>query len=283
MSVHSIIVCGAGTMGSGIAQVSAMHGHQTTLFDPFDGAIAKARSKMEGGLQSLVEKGKMSPSGRDKTLRHLTYTDQLEALMPADLVIEAIVEQLPAKIQLFASLDPIRKPSTIWASNTSSLSINSLQQAFKHPERIAGMHFFNPALLMRLVEVVAGQATAPSVLDTLSDLALQWNKVPVICKDAPGFIVNRVARAYYLEALQMLEEGACAMESIDRIAEVSGFKMGPFRLMDLIGNDINLAVSQSLYEASGFEPRFRPSPIQQAKVQAGELGRKTAKGYYSYS
>ncbi len=283
MSVYSIIVCGAGTMGSGIAQVSAMHGHQTTLFDPFPGAIEKARRNIEGGLQGLVDKGKMSHPDARQTLQNLTFTDQLEALMPADLVIEAIVEQLPAKIQLFASLDSIRKPSTIWASNTSSLSINALQHALPGPERIAGMHFFNPAVLMRLVEVVSGQLTDPSVLDTLRDLTLQWKKIPVLCKDAPGFIVNRVARAYYLEALHILEEGSCTMESIDHIAEASGFKMGPFRLMDLIGNDINLAVSQSLYEASGFAPRFQPSSIQLAKVQAGELGRKTAKGYYTYS
>jgi 3-hydroxybutyryl-CoA dehydrogenase len=283
MNVHSIIICGAGTMGSGIAQVSAMHGHPTTLYDPFPGAIEKARTKMEAGLQGLVEKGKMSPVDAEQALQRLTFSDQLEDLRPADLVIEAIIEDLSAKIALFSSLGSIRKPSTIWASNTSSLSINALGEVLPDPGRIAGMHFFNPAPLMRLVEVVAGKATDPAVLETLRELTLGWNKVPVLCLDAPGFIVNRVARAYYLEALQMLEEGACSMESIDRIAEASGFKMGPFRLMDLIGNDINLAVSQSLYEASGYAPRFRPSPIQQAKVQAGELGRKTSKGYYSYS
>jgi len=279
MSIQSIIVCGAGTMGSGIAQVAARYGHETFLFDLDPSALERARTQILRAWQTLVEKGHLSPVERDQASARLHFT--LTAVR-ADLVIEAIVERLDAKIGLFQSLAPHCDGQTIFASNTSSLSIDALQHALPHPGRVAGLHFFNPAPLMKLVEVVRGAHTDPSVADALSALVRSWDKVPVSCKDAPGFIVNRVARPYYLEALRMAESGASGFASIDRIAEASGFRMGPFRLMDLIGNDINLAVTRSLYEASGNAPRFKPSPLQEGTVARGELGRKTGKGYYTY-
>ncbi|TDW99991.1 3-hydroxyacyl-CoA dehydrogenase NAD-binding domain-containing protein [Dinghuibacter silviterrae] len=279
MSPLSIIVCGAGTMGSGIAAVAARFGHETFLFDLEPAALSKAAQGIKASWQGLVDKGKMSAEEKAAAEKRLHLCSEVPAA-GADLVIEAIVERLDAKIQLFQSLRASK--DTIFASNTSSLSINSLQDALPEPGRVAGLHFFNPAPVMKLVEVVAGSKTDPAVVETLERLVRSWDKVPVVCKDAPGFIVNRVARPYYLEALRLAEAGVGDFATIDRLLESTGFKMGPFRLMDLIGNDINLAVTRSLYTALQHAPRFTPSPLQEALVSRGDLGRKTGQGYYAY-
>lgn len=283
MPIESIIVCGAGTMGSGIAQVTARYGHETFLFDLDPAALTRAGTAIQKAWQDMVDKGRMTPAARADALSRLHVVSDPATAGRADLVIEAIVERLDAKIGLFRALAPCCHEGTIYASNTSSLSIDALQDALPAPQRVAGLHFFNPAPLMKLVEVVGGAKTDPSVAQTLEALVRSWEKVPVLCTDAPGFIVNRVARPYYLEALRLVEAGAGDYASIDRILEATGFRMGPFRLMDLIGNDINLAVTRSLYAASGEAPRFKPSPLQEAAVARGDLGRKTGKGYYTYT
>lgn len=279
MSIQQIIVCGAGTMGSGIAQVCAQAGHETFLFDQSSEALRAAEARMHTVWRGLVDKGRMSDADFAAAVGRLHVLADPSSVR-ADLVIEAIVEKLDAKIELFKAF---ALPEAIFASNTSSLSINAIQEALPYPERVAGMHFFNPAPLMKLVEIVRGAKTAAPVTATLEALVRSWGKVPVHCADAPGFIVNRVARPYYLEALHMVNTGAAGFEDIDRLTEATGFRMGPFRLMDLIGNDINLAVSRSLYEAFPQALRFKPSPIQEEMVARGELGRKSGKGYYSYT
>ncbi|HNH21424.1 MAG TPA: 3-hydroxyacyl-CoA dehydrogenase NAD-binding domain-containing protein, partial [Ferruginibacter sp.] len=200
----------------------------------------------------------------------------------ADVIIEAIIEKTEAKVSVFNQLAAVNSADTIFASNTSSLSISDIQAHVDHPERVVGMHFFNPAHVMKLVEVVKGTQTAEAVAQAIYALCLQLKKTPVICKDAPGFIVNRVARHYYLEAMKLVETGVAGLETVDEVMEASGFKMGPFRLMDLIGMDINLTVSQSLYEAFDKAERFTPSPLQIDKVAKGDLGKKTGKGFYQY-
>jgi len=282
MNIHQVIICGAGTMGSGIAQVAAQNGQETVLYDLAPSALEKAKIAIYASWKTMVEKQRLTATQADEACKNLRFTSTVSGLR-ADLVIEAIVEKLEAKINLFQSLASCGHNETIFASNTSSLSIHAIQQALPFPERVAGLHFFNPAPLMKLVEIVQGPHTNPGVLAALDVLLRKWGKVPVHCKDAPGFLVNRVARPYYLEALHLVEAGLGDFASIDRIAEATGFRMGPFRLMDLIGNDINLAVSISLYEACGKPPRFKPSPIQEATVTKGDLGRKTGKGYYTYS
>jgi 3-hydroxybutyryl-CoA dehydrogenase len=279
MSIQQIIVCGAGTMGSGIAQVCAQAGQETYLFDQSGEALRAAEARIRAAWQRMLEKGRMNDTEVSAAIGRLHTTADLPAVT-ADLVIEAIVERPDAKIDLFKAFE---LPEAIFASNTSSLSISALQDALPNPERVAGMHFFNPAPLMKLVEIVRGAKTAASVTAAIEALVRSWGKIPVHCADAPGFIVNRVARPYYLEALHMAHTGAAGFEDVDRLAEATGFRMGPFRLMDLIGNDINLAVSRSLYEAFPRAARFRPSPIQEGMVARGELGRKSGKGYYSYT
>lgn len=282
MPIESIIVCGAGTMGSGIAQVTARYGHETFLFDLDPAALERAGTGIRAAWQGQVDKGRMSPAEQTEALARLHFLSDPSATR-ADLIIEAIVERLEAKIALFRTLASSCHEGTIFASNTSSLSIDALQEALPHPERVAGLHFFNPAPVMKLVEVVSGTRTDASVALRLEVLVRSWEKVPAPCRDAPGFIVNRVARPFYLEALRLVEAGGGDYASIDRIIEATGFKMGPFRLMDLIGNDINLAVTRSLYEAAHKAPRFKPSPLQEAIVARGNLGRKTGQGYYTYA
>lgn len=279
--VQTICVCGAGTMGSGIAQAAAQSGVYTALFDLNKEVLQKAEASIEQNLQSLVTKQKISEAQKREISGHLSFTSDLNNCI-ADVIIEAIIEKPEAKIALFNQLAEINHSETIFASNTSSLSISQLQQKIKHPERVAGMHFFNPATIMKLVEVVKGEQTNETVIDALTGLAKQLNKVAVVCKDAPGFIVNRVARPYYIEALKLVEDGVADFATVDALMEASGFKMGPFKLMDLIGNDINYAVSCSVYEQLGKPERLKPSSIQKEKVEKGELGRKTKKGYYDY-
>ncbi|HUC81897.1 MAG TPA: 3-hydroxyacyl-CoA dehydrogenase NAD-binding domain-containing protein [Flavisolibacter sp.] len=277
----TICVCGAGTMGSGIAQVSATAGYATILFDVSEAAVQKAAAKLEKDLEKLVEKGKLSAEEKKAILSRLQFTSSLEACK-ADVAIEAIVEKPEVKIDLFNSLATFNGKETIFASNTSSLSISALAKKIQHPQRVAGLHFFNPAPLMKLVEVVKGEETADDVVQQLTALTKAFGKVPVICKDSPGFIVNRVARPYYIESLRLAEEGKASYEVIDRLLESKGFKMGPFKLMDLIGNDINYAVSCSVYEQLGNPERLKPSYLQKEKVDKGELGKKTGKGYYDH-
>lgn len=277
----SICVCGAGTMGSGIAQAAAQSGIPALLFDLNAEVLQKAENNIRKNLDALVQKQKISEEQKTTILNHLRFTHSINDCV-ADVIIEAIIEQPEAKVDLFRQLSAINSSQTIFASNTSSLSISQLQQEIASPERVAGLHFFNPATVMKLVEVVKGEQSSDAVIEQLVLLTKQMNKVPVVCKDAPGFIVNRVARPYYIEALRLVEEGIADFSTIDQLMEACGFKMGPFRLMDLIGNDINYAVSCSVYEQLGRPERLQPSFIQKEKVQHGKLGRKTGEGYYTY-
>lgn len=279
--IESIVVCGAGTMGSGIAQAAAQNGYPTTLYDLNKNVLDNARLSVQKNLQLLVDKTKLTEARMKEISGRIIYTDKIVHCR-ADLIIEAIIEKPEAKKELFLKLAELNTPATLLASNTSSLSITAIAADIPHPERVFGLHFFNPAPVMKLVEVVQTSFSNKALAETLSEFVKSLGKTPVVCSDSPGFIVNRVARHYYLEALKLAEENACDIKDIDDLLESAGFRMGPFRLMDLIGNDINLAVTQSLYEASGKEVRFKPSPLQEQKVEIGELGRKTGKGYYRY-
>ena len=281
MMIKKIGVAGAGTMGSGIALVCAQHGFDTLLFDVNSQVLNKASVRTREQLNKLAEKGKITLGQGDEIFRRLSFVDNIKDCK-ADLFIEAIIENSQAKKDLFNLLAQQNSEDTIFATNTSSLSVSEIQSGAQNPERIIGMHFFNPAPVMKLVEVVQGNQTSEMVVQEIYTLCKLLGKSPVVCKDAPGFIVNRVARHYYLEAMKLVESGITDLESVDAIMEATGFKMGPFRLMDLIGIDINLAVSKSIYEASNNEERFRPSHLQQEKVDKGELGKKTGKGFYDY-
>jgi 3-hydroxybutyryl-CoA dehydrogenase len=282
MNINSICVCGAGTMGSGIAQAAAQAGFYTLLYELNSTVLEKAKTGIEKNLQLLVEKGKMNAGDKEKVLQRIQFTNDLHTCL-ADVFIEAIIEKPAVKIALFNQLAELNHSECIFASNTSSLSISAIAEKVQHPERVIGMHFFNPATIMKLVEVVNTPFTAKEVTATIIELAKQMGKTPVVCKDAPGFIVNRVARPYYIESLRLAEEGLTNFSQIDNVLEASGFKMGPFKLMDLIGNDINYAVSSSVYEQLNKPERLKPSYIQQEKVEKGELGKKSGKGYYNYA
>lgn len=280
--IQSIAICGAGTMGAGIAQIAAYSGFSTILFDIREDGLDKAKAQIEKSLSTAVEKGKLSSEKAADTLRQIRFTTVIDDCI-ANVVIEAIVEKLTAKTTLFNQLGAINSPDTIFATNTSSLSVSEIAAAVeKNPSRVVGMHFFNPAHLMKLVEVVSGKQTDPEVADVVYELALVMGKVPVRVKDSPGFIVNRVARHYYLEAMHIAEQGLADFNTIDHLLESAGFRMGPFALMDLIGNDVNLAVTQSLYDAFHHAPRFKPNILQEQRVKDGKLGRKTGIGFYRY-
>ena len=279
--VQIVCVCGAGTMGSGIAQVSAQSGFNTILFDVNENILGKAKESIQKSLQFLAEKNKISAEEKEKIFRRIQFTNDISHCR-ADVIIEAIIEKVEAKVTLFNHLAEVNNTEIIFATNTSSLSVSDIQKRIVHPQRVVGMHFFNPAPVMKLVEVVKGEQTTDATAQTIYELCKRMNKMPVMCKDAPGFIVNRVARHYYLEAMKLVEEKIATFENVDDIMEATGFKMGPFRLMDLIGMDINLSVSQSMYEAFDHAERFKPSPLQIEKVKNGELGRKTGKGFYKY-
>ncbi len=282
MNPGSIIcICGAGTMGSGIAQAAASSGFYAILYELNDAVLEKAKVSIEKNLQSLVEKRKITGNAKEETLNNLRFTNSLHDCL-GDVIIEAIIEKPEAKIALFNQLAEINHSETVFASNTSSLSITQIAKGVKNPERVIGMHFFNPATIMKLVEVVKTDLTNKQTTNSIIELAKQMNKTPVICKDSPGFIVNRVARPFYIESLRLVEEELFDLAKIDSLMESTGFKMGPFKLMDLIGNDINYAVSCSVYEQLGDPERLRPSFIQKEKVEAGQLGKKTGKGYYEY-
>jgi 3-hydroxybutyryl-CoA dehydrogenase len=278
---QTICVCGAGTMGSGIAQVSAQSGFQTILYDLDSVVLEKAATNIEKSLHSLVEKGKLASAEKNIIQQRLQFTSLLQDCI-ADIFIEAIAEKPGLKIELFNQLAAINDSNCIFATNTSSLSVNDIAFQIKNPERVIGMHFFNPAPVMKLVEVVNTNYTNEKTTRIIIDLARQFGKTAVGCKDSPGFIVNRVARPYYIEALRLAEEKLSNFAQTDLLLEASGFKMGPFKLMDLIGNDINYAVSCSVYEQLKRPERLKPSAIQKEKVEKGELGRKSGKGYYPY-
>lgn len=280
-SIQTIGVVGAGTMGSGIAQVAAQSGFATVLADVQPAMLEKAQAAIQKNLQYLTDKQKITVEEASTITGRLRFTTDVGQCR-ADVVIEAIVEKMDAKLALFAQLAAANGPHTILATNTSSLSVDALQQQVPAPERVVGLHFFNPAPLMKLVEVVQGRHTSAEVLEAAMALTRQLGKTPVLCKDAPGFIVNRVARPYYLEAMKLVELGHATVENVDTALEAAGFKMGPFKLMDLIGMDINFAVSTSVHEQLGQPIRLQPSPLQRQKVAEGKLGRKTGEGFYTY-
>lgn len=279
-----VAVIGAGTMGSGIAQVAAQAGHAVQLFDTRPEAVATAMASLELTFTKLVEKGKLGADEAKAVRARITPCTDLKELAGSHLVIEAIVEDLGIKRTLFTQLEALVSAECILATNTSSLAVTAIAGTCRNPERVIGLHFFNPAPLMPLVEVVPGIATGPELSGRCAELMKAWGKVPVVCKDTPGFIVNRVARPFYGEALRIHEEGIADMATIDHaMRSVGGFKMGPFELMDLIGNDINFAVTKSVFEAFFYDPRYRPSITQQRQVESGRLGRKTGRGYYDHT
>jgi 3-hydroxybutyryl-CoA dehydrogenase len=279
--IKTICVCGAGTMGNGIAQVCAASGYFTILFDPDAKAIQKAINNIEQDLQKLVSKQKISEGEKHQTLAKLRFSSDINDCI-GDLVIEAIIENAGAKISLFQQLSVINNKQTIFVTNTSSLSVTEIALQLENSNKFAGLHFFNPAPLMKLVEVIKAIHTNEDTIQILLSFINSLNKTPVVCKDFPGFIVNRVARPYYIESLRLMEEGKVSLGTIDKVLESHGFKMGPFKLMDLIGNDINYAVSCSVYDQLNKPNRLKPSAIQKEKVDKGELGKKTGRGYYQY-
>lgn len=268
-------------MGSGIAQVSAMAGFNTIQYDLNTNMLEKSKAEIEKSLQKLTDKGKISITEMMACQRRITFTNHINDCV-GELIIEAILEDKEIKIILFNQLAKANSKETIFASNTSSIAITDLASRFIYSDRMVGMHFFNPAPVMKLVEVVKAAQTNDTVVKLIVDLAIKMGKTPVICKDAPGFIVNRVARQYYLEAMKLVELNLATIETVDKIMESTGFKMGPFRLMDLIGIDINFGVSTIVWESLGKPERLTPSFIQKEKVAEGELGRKTGKGFYAY-
>jgi 3-hydroxybutyryl-CoA dehydrogenase len=281
MQINTIGVCGAGTMGRGIALTAALAGFNTLLFDLQPEALEKARVQLTKELNKSIEKKKITEAIAAQALSRIDFTSEIEHCL-AEIFIEAIVEQIEPKVALFNQLAELNHGDCIFASNTSSLSVTQMAKAIQHPERVIGLHFFNPAHLMKLVEVVTTTYTATAVQQTAWQLMLDLKKTPVLCIDSPGFIVNRVARPYYIESLRLIEEQKATMEQIDRILTSAGFKMGPFALMDLIGNDINYAVSCSVYDQLGKPERLKPSFVQQQLVQTGKWGQKSGEGYYQY-
>ncbi len=277
----TIAVCGGGTMGSGIAQVAAQSGFATILFDVNQKVLENAKSSIQKNLQYLVGKNKISQKEKEEIFGRIDFTSDIKDCTTF-LIIEAIVEKEEAKISLFNELANYNNEEVIFATNTSSLSVSKIQENIPFPQRVIGMHFFNPAYIMKLVEVVKGSQTNDEVAKTVYGICCQMGKTPVMCEDSPGFIVNRVARHYYLESLKIVEEKIATFEEVDTILEATGFKMGPFKLMDLIGMDINLAVTETLYHSFNNASRFAPSPIQIEKVKQNLLGKKTGQGFYNY-
>ena len=279
-----IAVVGAGSMGAGIAQVAAAAGHRTLLFDHNPDVVTQALARIANGLTQQVQRSRMTPAARSALLARITAVSALEQLAGAGLVVEAVVETLSVKRDLFSRLERICAGDTLLASNTSSLSISAIAAGLSRPGNLAGMHFFNPAPVMQLVEVVSGITTDRRVAQTLFDTARAWHKRPVHTRSTPGFIVNRVARPFYGEALRLLEEGAADHATIDALLrEAGGFRMGPFELTDLIGQDVNYAVTCSVFDAFHQDKRYLPSSIQRELVEGGLLGRKSGRGFYDYS
>ena len=279
--IHRVCVSGAGTMGAGIAQTLATAGYVTQVYDVQPAGLERASSQIRQQLETAVNKGKLTAEAADKIFSRIDFTDDIQSCL-ADLFIEAIIERIEDKVALFNQLAELNHSECIFASNTSSLSITTLSKQIQHPERVIGLHFFNPAHLMKLVEVISTEHTDPTVLETAWAFIQSIGKVPVRCLDTPGFIVNRVARPYYIQAMRAVENGAATPEQVDRILESAGFKLGPFKLTDLIGQDVNLAVSRSVYQQLGQPERLKPSYLQEQLVEQGKLGRKTGEGFYRY-
>jgi len=274
-------VIGAGVMGRGIAQVSAMAGHKVVLFDINHDVLESAKTAVTKNLYKAIELGKLTENGKNAAEGNLQYSNSIADVM-VDLVIEAIVERLDVKAKVLADLAEINGEDTIYASNTSSIPLTQIAANFIYPTQVVGIHYFNPAHIMSLVEVISAEQTDPKVVATALEYVKSVNKTCVVAKDAPGFIVNRVARHFYVEGLKVLEENVASHETIDDLVRASGFKMGPFQLMDLIGVETNLSVTESMYQLFNYDQKFRPNRIQQKKVQAGYYGRKTGKGFYNY-
>jgi len=280
--MKSIGVIGAGTMGSGIAVASAIAGYDVVLNDMADEFLQRAFRNIGTLMDKMTEKGKLSVADANAAALRIRTTSHFEHLKTCDLVIEAAVENLKIKQELFSRLSDLVGEDTLLASNTSSLAITAIASACRKPERVLGLHFFNPAHIMKLVEVIRGQETSDEVMYRAEGYVKQLGKIPVLAKDTPGFIVNRVARNFYGEAFRLVGDGIATHEQVDNIMRSAGFPMGPFQLMDLIGIDVNLSVTQSVYDQYFGEPRFRPHIIQQKMFEANRLGRKTGKGFYDY-
>jgi 3-hydroxybutyryl-CoA dehydrogenase len=284
-AVHTatpIGVVGAGTMGRGIARVAAGAGHPVLLTDANPDVADAAIEELRSRLDRDVARGRITASESTAIPGRITTVESIGAMADVGLVIEAVAEDLDVKHTVFRELAGVVDPNAILATNTSSLSVDAIAAAIEGPHRVVGMHFFNPAPLLPLVEIVAGRATDPAVVNSVRKTATAWGKVPVVCTDTPGFIVNRIARPFYLEALAMLEQDEAEPSQLDAVFRGAGFRMGPFELLDLIGIDINLAVSESVHRQLGDDPRIPPSALQRTMVTAGELGRKTGAGFYTY-
>jgi 3-hydroxybutyryl-CoA dehydrogenase len=274
-------VIGAGVMGRGIAQVSAMSGHSVVLFDINHEMLEVAENAIDKNLVKAIDLKKINSQEKESTQKRIQFSNSI-ADVKVDLVIEAIVEKIEVKLKVFNDLAEINKEDTVYASNTSSIPLTQIAAGFKYPSRMVGIHFFNPAHIMKLVEVIRAEQTDPQVLDQAISYVSSVRKKFIIAADAPGFIVNRVARHFYVEGLKVLEENVASHEVIDELIRSSGFKMGPFELMDLIGVETNLSVTESMYKLFNYDQKFRPNRIQQKKVQAGYFGRKSGQGFYSY-
>lgn len=282
-SKSTIGVIGSGAMGSGIAQVAATYGHPVFIYDSNAEALTRSKANLEAGLSKLVEKQKISAEKKSEILSNTRYVSSLSDLKDASLIIEAIIEKLEIKQTVFTELEKIVSSTCVIASNTSSLSITSIASACKNPERVLGIHFFNPATLMPLVEIIPGVATDTNMVLPVKQLIDSWGKVTVITKDTPGFIVNRVARPFYSEALRIADEQLADYATIDwAMREIGGFKMGPFELMDLIGHDVNYVVTETVWQQFYFDPRFKPSLTQKRLLEAKFLGKKNGRGFYDY-
>lgn len=279
--IKTIGIIGAGTMGSGIAQIAALAGFEVKLFDVAGEALIKAEHRIKRNLDLGVEKAKLSQKEASDALKKICFTHNVRELI-AEVIIEAVIEDLKVKTDILRQLEFQNSKECIIASNTSSIPITKIASQLEKPEHVIGLHFFNPPHVMKLVEVIRGATTSDYVTKSVVDLAKAMGKVPIIVKDSPGFVVNRVARHFYVESLRILEEGVADQESIDELIASFGFRMGPFRLMDLIGVNTNFLVTQSMYESFHQDPKFRPSRIQEQKVDAGHWGQKSGKGFYDY-
>lgn len=281
---HSVIgIVGSGAMGSGIAQVAATAGHKTILYDTNAAALEKAKAGLSASLAKLVEKQKITREKADDIISLTSYSSSMTDFASCGLVIEAIVENIDVKQKVFKELESLVPATCVLASNTSSLSITSIASACTKPEKVIGIHFFNPATLMPLVEIIPGVATEPDILAHCKTLIDSWGKVTVVAKDTPGFIVNRVARPFYSEALRIYDEQLADMATIDwALRELGGFKMGPFELMDLIGHDVNYVVTETVWTQFYYDPRFKPSLSQKRLLEARFLGKKSGRGFYDY-
>lgn len=284
MKLKTIGIVGAGAMGSGIAQVAAQAGCKVIITDNFAESLLNSQKLIRSNLQKLVEKGKIEAPFAEEIINNIFWTDSLADLATSDLVIEAIIEEISIKKKLFAEIELIVSSNCILASNTSSLSITAIASACKLSEKVIGIHFFNPAPIMDLVEIIPAIQTQQNITDLILQVITSWKKTVVLAKDTPGFIVNRIARPYYSEALRIMEEGIANIETIDyAMTQLGGFKMGPFALMDFIGHDVNFRVTESVFQSFYFEPRYKPSFAQKRLFEAGWFGKKTGKGFYDYT